>query len=145
MSNLDNYLKRVKEQSKQDAEKYKTVDHDLCMLCGAYGSDKRTLLIRTGYEMKEAVEELLDTKSVEELPEPIRGFYYLSMCKSCRASLLGHMRDWAIERRAMRGSPMDNDGNSEDEPPEKNIPVRIDGGIRMMTMDEYTAWREGRK
>lgn len=145
MSNLDNYLKRVKEQSKQDAEKYKAVDHDLCMLCGAYGSDKRTLLIRTGYEMKEAVEELLDTKDVEELPEAIRGFYYLNMCKSCRASLLGHMRDWAIERRAMRGTPMDHDGNSEDEEPDRNIPVRIDGGIRMMTMDEYTAWREGRK
>lgn len=144
MSSIGDYLMKVDEKRKQDAEKYMSMDSDLCMLCGAYGNDKRSLYIRTGYEMKEAVEELLDTKDVEELPESIRGFYYLNMCKSCRASLLGHMRDWAIERRAMRGRPMDHDGNSETEEPERNIPVRIDGGIRMMTMDEYTAWREGR-
>ena len=124
-----------------DAERYATHHDDLCMLCHAYGSDKRSLFLRCLYAVNEAVPEAIDTFAVETLPEALRGFYYLRICKSCRGRLLGHLRDWRGECMVMRPVLKDHDGSPELESEEPLVPVRIDGAIVRMTQEDYERWK----
>lgn len=126
----------------RDAETYHALDAEECMLCNAYGADKRSLFIDCGYAIHEVVPEAPDIRAL--VLDRGRG-YYLLICKSCRGRLLGALQGWANECRSLRGLPKDHDGNLSEDDPERNIPVRINGAIRMLTRDEYEAFRAGQE
>lgn len=120
-----------------DAKRFLESDRDLCMICWAYGEDKRSMYLSCGYAVNEAVPEALDTFGVGH--DYVGRGYFLNLCKSCRASMLGHMRAFADERRALRNVPKDHDGHVYEENPEANIPMRIDGAIVMLTKEQWDA------
>jgi len=103
-----------------------------CQLCYAEGPDKRNLYVECFYDLKEAVEEF-DCQA--------GGIYHLRFCKQCRSELLGVLRSWAEVCRTRREVEKDSDGFIDSDP-EKNIPVRIDGAITMMSQSEYKTWLE---
>lgn len=127
------------ERKAEDAVKFHALDEDACMLCDAYGADKRSLFIDCFYAVDEVVPEALNIHDVGL--ERGRG-YYLRICKSCRARLLGKLQEWRDECVARRGLAKDHDGGDDawDEP-ERNIPVRINGAVQMLTEAEWRAWR----
>lgn len=109
-----------------------------CAVCGEVGQDRRTLRISHGYELREVSEKFERTQILESSPDsrlsdPLPA-WKLTTCKECRADLMGLLRRW-IES----GSAVDRRWISSD--PERNIPVRIDGAIVMMTREEYDQWR----
>lgn len=129
-------------QREKDRQRYESQDDDLCMICHAYGSDKRSLFVSCGYQMKEAVPEMIDLFACGESVKG-RG-YYLNLCKSCRGSLLVHFREWANERRELRPLPKDHDGHLEDEDTDDLVPVRMDGATVYMSLEDYQVWRTTR-
>lgn len=120
-----------------DAKRFHGADKALCMICWAYGNDKRSLVLSCFYAVHEAVPEAIDLSGCGEQHKD-RG-YYLRICKSCRAGLLDHLRRWADERRALRDVPKDHDGHIDYADPAANIPVRIDGAIVMLTPEQWEA------
>src|SRR5438132_14152150 len=66
---LRDFIAEAEERRARDAEAFATRDHDLCMLCDAYGADKRSLFIDCGYAIYEVVQEALDIRGVEPKPE----------------------------------------------------------------------------
>lgn len=143
-ASLSRMIEESKARREAGAKAFAEHDKDLCMLCHAYGADKRSLFIDCFYAIYEAVPEALDISGVEPRLERGRG-YYLRLCKSCRGRLIGHLRLWREECVALRGVPKNHDGGLDDEDPEKNVPVRIDGAIVMMTEEEWRAWRAARQ
>lgn len=134
------WIDEMMAERKRDRKRLEEADPDLCMICHAYGVDKRSLFVDCSYQMKEAVPEMLDLSACDE-PLNERG-YYLRICKSCRGSLLGHMRIWANERRATRNEAKSGDGGELilDES-EWLVPVRLDGATVYMTEEQYLSWR----
>lgn len=130
---LRRLLDETAARRKADAKRFAKADEQLCMLCWAYGNDKRSLFVSCFYAVHEAVPEAIDLKE--------RG-YYLRICKACRGDFLGKMRQWADERRALRDTPKDHDGHVSEENPEANIPVRIDGAIVMLTREQWDKRRD---
>lgn len=130
-------IAEAKARREADAKRYNSLDENLCMICWAYGNDKRSLFVSCFYTVHEAVPEAID---LTEAPAVVkdRG-YYLRICKACRGSFLGHMREWADERRKLRETPKDHDEHVDDANPEANIPVRIDGAIVMLTREQWEA------
>jgi len=120
---LEDILARVEERRQQDAIRFKERNEDLCMLCHAYGEDKRSLFISCFYAVEEAVPEAIDLSGCGKEWED-RG-YYLRICKSCRARLLGMLREWRNECVSFRDLPKDHDGGIEDDDPERNIPMKL--------------------
>lgn len=100
-------IERTQQRRNRDKERYEQHDSDLCMLCGAYGADKRSLFISCFYEVSEVVPEAIDLFEVEGMEK--RG-YYLRICKTCRRHLLQHLQEWRKERVARREIPKDHDG-----------------------------------
>lgn len=142
MRAIEDIIKETERRRAHDAERYAAHDPDLCMLCHAYGADKRSLFVACGYAVYEAVPEAI---SLHACPNEVlrnRG-YYLLLCKSCRSRLLGHMQQWRDECVALRGQPKDHDGHIEDDDPERNIPVRVNGAVVMMTTEEYAHFKSG--
>lgn len=138
MNSFSEMLTKLGERREQDAKRWHDMDNDLCMLCHAYGPDMRSLFINCLYSIEEIVPEIIDLFKIEQFKD--RG-YYIRICKSCRGSLLGKMRDWRNERVALRSFSKDSDGEPYDE--EANIPVRISGATIMMTLDQYNEWKGG--
>lgn len=136
---FDSIIAGSNRRRAEGAERFQALDRDECMLCDAFGADKRSLFIDCGYAVYEVVPEVLDVHDLEL--ERGRG-YYLLICKSCRARLLGALQGWANECRSLRGDPKDHDGQPSEDDPERNIPVRINGTTRMLTVDEYAAFEE---
>lgn len=95
-----------------DRGRYENHDGDLCMLCGAHGSDKRNLFVSCLYAIHEVVPEAIDLRAAGTE----RVGYYLRICKSCRGRFLEGLGRWRAECIALRGTPMDHDGCPEDEP-----------------------------
>ena len=129
-------------KNKKDARAYEKADDDLCMLCGAKGQDKRTLLMRCFYEIREMVPEALNLAEVKEYKDKdMDSFYFLRICKCCRAKFLGHIKDWREETVALRGKMKDYDGyideDDREEDPERNIPIRENGIIKMINIEEW--------
>jgi hypothetical protein len=120
-----------------DAKRYAALDRDECQLCLAHGSDKRSLFIRCMYAIHEVVPEAIVMQGVLEPSDPRRDHYYLNICKACRGRLLNHLRIWREECIAVvvhrRAAP----GQADCCEPERNIPVRVDGTVKMMTTAEY--------
>lgn len=133
-------LGRIAKEREADAATFEEHDGKLCMLCDAYGNDKRSLFIRCFYNMKEAIPEMLDVTSVDGLN--FNG-YYLRICKHCRGELLQHLQEWraeAVRRRSLLKTP---DGMPDDTIYEDDlIPVRHYGKVEFLTADEYKIWKE---
>lgn len=127
-----------KQRTIDDALRYKELDENQCQLCHAEGPDKRSLFISCLYAVHEVVSEVIDLRGCDESVND-RG-YYLRICKSCRSRLLTMLGEWrriCIENREL---PKDHDGHLVEVDPDANIPVRINGAIRMMTLGEYERW-----
>lgn len=137
MNSLQDMMNTTRKRREADKETFENLDGDLCMLCHAYGSDKRSLTIDCFYDISEAIPEALDMHEVEHL----RG-WYLRICKHCRGELLGILTEWREKMIARRVVPKDHDGNGLwDEDSELNIPVRVNGTTVMMTTDQYEEWK----
>lgn len=136
-------IEDTRREREADAKRFEEHDGDLCMLCHAYGADKRNLFMSCLYDLKEVVPEFIDMSDVDKAAgnDFYRG-YYLRICKSCRGALLGHLRRWAAERRNLRNTPKNHDGRVLDDHPIQNIPVRVDGAVVMMSEHEYRLYRQ---
>lgn len=133
MRSLSQIIADANARRAADAERHASLNEDECMLCGARGPDKRTLKLRYGYAIEEVVPEAIDMRAVDG-----SDFYMLRTCKACRGSFLGKLEEWRDERLARRGMPMDSDGGDVwDNESDRNIPVRINGAIQMLTADEW--------
>lgn len=139
MHDLGKIIEDTKERRAQDKIKYDEHDGNLCMLCNAYGEDKRSLFIACFYDIKEVVPEAVETFDIEHLKD--RG-YYLRICKNCRGELLSKLSDWRNEMITRREIPKDHDGHDEYDVPNCNIPVRINGRIIMMSEPQFNAYKE---
>ena len=125
--------------------RYDELDTDECMLCGAYGEDKRSLVMRCFYDLTEVVPEMISLRNCSNEAIQNDG-YFLRTCKVCRGALLGALREWAIECRKKHGTPMDHDGYPlVEQDNDKHIPVRIDGTIKMISDDEFEELLELRR
>lgn len=129
------YIKEREDRRKADAAKFAALDLQECQLCGAYGDDKRSFIARCFYDMQEAVGEFID---LSEVDGELKGqSFFLRICKDCRARMLSALGVWAVECRAKRGKPMSHDGQLENAREDANIPVRVNGAIRMLTREEW--------
>lgn len=142
MSTLAEHFAREDARREADAERYAAHDPDLCMLCGAYGADKRSLFVNCGYAVHEFVPEAILLRGLAD-PEMRRRGYYLNLCKSCRGRLLEKLAEWRAECIGLRGMAMDHDGYLE-YPGEdgRTIPVRRAGRIVMLTPEEFAAEKQ---
>lgn len=138
MENLKRLIDESQARAEKDAERFAQQDHDLCMCCHAYGEDKRSLWIDCIYAVDEVVPEAINIGAVEPKPENHKRGYYLRICKTCRGRFLGMMGEWWAAGVARRDVPKDHDGR-EEAAAERNIPVRVNGAIVMMTEVEYFA------
>lgn len=137
---MTDWLEDLKKQREADAEKFRTCDDDLCMICHAYGADKRSLFISMFYQLKEVAPEFIELFAVEEFKD--RG-YYLRLCKSCRGAVMSALREAFNLRRRLRGTLLDHDGYRMDEEyiDGYNIPVRVDGVVVMMDQYQYEEYK----
>lgn len=141
---FDKMIRETNDRRASDARRFNDHDRDLCMLCGAYGADKRSLLIYCGYVVAEAVPEAIDIHDVEAVHARHKDGYFLRICKSCRAALLGHLEQWRNERAALRDRPKDHDGHVYDAFAEyvgETIPVRIHGAVVTMTPEQFEEYK----
>ena len=139
MSNLREMLDRTRNRQFDDAERYDSLDPDECQLCGAYGADKRTLRLSCFYAVHEVVPEAVDLAECN-VPEPLRSFYYLRICKNCRGELLSALGEWRDAMVARRDAPKDHDGHDVDSPIDgRCIPVRENGRVVYLTEAEWEA------
>lgn len=138
MEHLKQMIEEAKRRRQEDAHRFKDSDSDLCMCCHAYGEDKRSLWVDCFYEVREVVPEAIEINGVEPKPERHQGGYYLRICKACRGRLLTMLGEWWRTGVDRRDIPKDHDGHDEFEPdPERNIPVRVNGAIVMLTREEW--------
>jgi len=135
---LQDLLTRTLERREQDAKRYRELDMDSCILCDAYGADKRSLFIDCLYDISEVIPEAIDLHGCGESLKN-RG-WYLRICKSCRGALLAHLLEWRTERAALRGLPKGHDGGLLEEDEEATIPIRAHGTTVMMTEEQYEAY-----
>lgn len=133
-------LRETEERRKRDAERYAQLDKDLCMLCDAYGADKRSLFISCWYDISEVIPEAIDLFNCG--PAVSGRGWYVRTCKCCRARLLEHLKRWGIECTLLRGLDKDHDGYLLEDNEKAGIPVRVHGAIKMMTEEEYAAYKK---
>lgn len=128
-----------------DGKRFEEHDGALCMLCGAYGNDKRSLLISCFYDISEVIPETIRLdSSVGPTEETIQGngFYlaggfYLRICKVCRGGLLVRLQEWREERVALRDVPKDSDGYVDEADTEGLIPYRKNGMTVFLTQEQW--------
>lgn len=131
-----------------------------CQRCGDMGQDRRNLWMACGYAMEEMdipfkrlsvhgqvfyPTGMKDVSSfmVPVWPEPdpdveshLHQYYKLRVCKDCRADWMRAIRDW------FNSVP----DHLVPDAPEADISVRIDGAVRMFTLEQYYQFkREGGK
>lgn len=137
MSKFSDYIENMRQARKDDAKAFAEGDENLCMLCHAYGPDKRSFLINCGYDVKEAIPEALDLHLVEDLSG-----YYLRVCKCCRGYLLEGLKRVADHRRYMREKGgLSSDGEPDNFDEEAAIYVRINGANVCMTPDQFERYK----
>lgn len=129
------FLEQTKQRRADDAKAFEESDGDLCMMCHAYGDDKRTLLIRCLYDVHEVVPEALDTHEIRHFSD---GGYYIRICKSCRGRFLRMLGKWRSDCVALRHIPKDHDGDIYDDN-EGLVPVRKHGVIVWQLPEEILA------
>jgi hypothetical protein len=128
-----------------DAKRFEELDGDLCMLCGAYGADKRSIFMSCLYAIYEVLPEAIQLWYVPGFEE-VKHQYYLRVCKSCRGAWLGKLEEWRKDRMALRGQAKTHDGYLIDDEDEegRNIPVRINGVVVMMDEIEYQEYMDSK-
>ena len=142
--NLKDPLNEIRGRRARDAKRFEQLDGDTCQLCDARGADKRSLFLSCFYAIQEVLPEAIDMRWIDGYEE--RG-YFLRICKSCRARLLGHLRQWREECVALRELPKDHDGYADEEyvlvihDPRATIPVRVDGAVIYMTPEQHEQYR----
>lgn len=141
---FDELLNKNKQRREADAKKFESLDGNLCILCHAYGADKRSLIVDCGYTIHEAVPEALDLFMIAQEDWFHKKGYFLQICKTCRSEFLQHMAEWYAERIAMRNVPKDHDGNPEESDGDVNamIPVRMFGSTVLMTPEAYESYQK---
>lgn len=139
MKAVDDWLSRNEQRRAQDKQRFEQHDHDLCMICHAYGQDKRSLWIDCFYAINEVLPEALDISSAGLTGAHSRG-YFICICKSCRGRLLGHLQAWRDEGVALRDTPKDHDGEPEYFDTDRHIPMRVHGTTVIMNQSEYDAY-----
>jgi len=139
---MQKIIEESKEQEKLDKERWESMDKDLCMLCGAYGADKRSLFIQYFYAIHELVPEAIWLKGCLPEEDARQHMYYLLTCKSCRGSLLAHLEDWRNDRIALREQPKDHDGYLLSEDTDGLIPYRKHGLTVFLTPEQYAKEKE---
>lgn len=140
---MQDHFDEITQRNLEDAQAFKDHDQDLCMLCHAYGADKRSLFVSCLYDVREVVPEFLNLSKVEDETLRDRGFY-LRICKVCRSRLLAALSSWANESREIRDVAKDHDGYRLDGWDEDaTIPVRINGATVMLTEEQYAQYRKG--
>ena len=136
---LGKLIREGKEREVAGKQAFEELDEELCMICHAYGPDKRSLVIRCFYGIHEFVPEALDMELVDGFKS---GDYFLRICKVCRSGFLVAMEDWRNVRVSLRGEPKDSDGGiGYDEYEGSMIPVRIAGATVMITPDQYEEYK----
>lgn len=136
---LGSMIEDTKRRRARDAATFNELDEDLCMICHAYGPDKRGFFLDCGYAVYEVVPEALD---IRDAGLERGSGYFLRLCKTCRSQILEVMGEWAKLRRLERSQPKDHDGCPEwDEESDRNIPVRVNGATIMMNKEEYEYYR----
>lgn len=132
--NLQTQLQVIRDRNAADAQRFKNLDEDTCMLCGCVGPDKRTLQVECFYQISEVAPDFICLAEVEG---KMKGDgYLLRICKECRGKFLAHVKDWTEECKAKRGKAMDANGVLEPSN-EADIPVRVNGAIQWMTLEQY--------
>ena len=105
---------------------------ELCQICNQEGEDRRTLRLEYFYDLSEISDKLkkaevtirfADGHEVKDVLWTIR------TCKDCRGDFLGILRRWTNGEFITQTR-----GRSE-----RNIPVRVDGRVIMMTAEEWQA------
>jgi hypothetical protein len=135
------WLDALKAARAADIKEFEERDENLCMICYAYGNDKRNFVLRCFYNVKELIPEALDLFGLEE-GHAWQGSYYLRVCKSCRGSLLVALKSAADQRRPLRTQSKDHDGDIDSYGSEQCIPVRMAGATVMLTEEQYEAYKE---
>src|SRR5688572_4468719 len=87
---------RIDNRRKEDAQRFADLKEE-CQLCGAYGADKRMLKMRCFYDLKEVVPEFISLWAVPDMSDDMKEMFFLQICKSCRARLLGKLQEWRKE------------------------------------------------
>lgn len=134
-------IEDIQERQEKDAKRFEEHDKNLCMLCHAYGTDKRSLFVSCFYDVSEVVPEIIDLHGVEHLEAHD---YYLRICKVCRAEFLQHLQEWRNERISLRDVTKNHDGyllENDDEDSEAIIPMRVNGITVMMTPEQAEEYR----
>ena len=133
---LDERDKRLEE----DQRRFEEVEQDKCMACGAEGPDKRSLYVSCFYDMKEAIPDFIALKMDG------KHFFYLRICKACRAALLQMFEDWWKDCVLRGGLDLDEDGVPiPHEDSNADIPVRIYGSCVWVTEEEWKRISEERR
>lgn len=135
---LGKLIQEGKERQAAGKKAFEELDGDLCMICHAYGSDKRNLVVRCFYAVHEFVPETLDMRLVDGFKS---GDYFLRICKTCRSGFLTAMRDWRDYRVSVRHLPKGSDGEEEYDGESDMIPVRIAGATVMITSNQYEEYK----
>ena len=135
---FDELLKKTKDRREADAKRLSEHDTELCMLCGAYGPDKRSLYIGCLYSLDEVSDRFIDLFDTDEKH---KGLYYLRICKACRGALLTYLRTWIQGCISLELRPKDHDGFLLDTDTDGLIPVRVAGTTVYMTEEQYAEYR----
>ena len=122
-----------------DQERHDVQDNNLCMLCHAYGADKRSLNISAFYRLTEFIPELIDLKNVDSTDKDT---YYLRICKHCRAKLFQKLSEWRKEAISRRDEVKNHDGQLLENRTDDKIYVRINGESVPMTKEQYEKFQE---
>lgn len=122
-----------------DQERHDVHDDNLCMLCHAYGADKRSLNISAFYRLKEFLPEAINLENVDSTDQDT---YYLRICKHCRAELFQKLREWREEAISRRDKVKNHDGQLIENKTSNKIYVRINGESVPMTKEQYEKFQE---
>lgn len=106
----------------------------LCQICNQEGEDLRTLRLQYLYDLSEISDKLTREEATIRFDGGYEAnakyvFWTIQTCKDCRGDFLGVLRRWISGE--LVSQTQDN--------PDRNIPVRVDGRVVMMTTDEYQA------
>ena len=103
-----------------------------CQICGQEGEDRRTLRLRYLYDFSEISDKFTSeevTINFADGNEVRETVWSVRTCKDCRGDFLGILRRWTSGEFVTQ---------TEDDP-DRDIPVRVDGRLIMMTTEEWEA------
>jgi hypothetical protein len=139
MKDIHDIINESKVRRAADAIRYQKLDDDECQICHAHGEDKRSWFMTCLYAVHEAIPEAIELADVPDSNKRVNADYYLRLCKSCRGEFLSALGEAANRRRALRGTRLDSDGGVCHDDEDRNIPIRVNGCVQMITREEWDA------